>query len=78
MNKCAISDAVQALIESYDYIENDVPLNDTQITCVAHIVMLLINSYGPEYFTDPEIELINMMADHCTQFSQGNNDDYTH
>jgi len=76
---CAISTAVTCLNDAHDAVVWGDSLNPVQLACVTQLILTLTGTYGPEYFTDDEIDLINEMHDHCIELLQGDDeDDYAH
>jgi hypothetical protein len=72
---CDISNAIDSLNVAHDAVVWGNSLDPLQLACVTNLILSLTTRFGPEYFTDDEVDLINEMQEHCIDFLQGDAED---
>jgi len=72
---CDISNAIAALNTAHDAVVWGDSLDSLQLACVTNLILSLTTKFGPEYFTEDEVELIAEMQHHCIDLLQGDNED---
>ena len=74
-NKCHISNAVEALLEAQSMMRTHSPLTNIQVAALTTLINTLVTEYGPEYFSQDEVELINRLHQACSDILQGETED---